>query len=270
MSLWLAFAGIMILRTLQLFVFLTIIMVTSNSMALNIDKQTYIIHMDKAKIKVSFHSQDTTKPWYQSVLHSISQNSNIGEEDDKEKEAQSPELLYAYQTTMFGFSAHISKTHLESLSQLDGFLTAIPDEVLPLHTTYTPHFLGLSKGIGLWGASNLASDVIIGVLDSGIWPEHISFRDSGMSPIPSRWKGVCESGTMFSSRNCNKKLIGARAFFKGYEKIAGKINGSTDYRSARDFQGHGTHTASTAAGGVVGNASFLGFAGGIASGMRYC
>ncbi|MCH86183.1 subtilisin-like protease-like, partial [Trifolium medium] len=67
------------------------------------------------------------------------------------------------------------------------------------------------------------------------------------SPIPPKWKGICENGTKFSSSNCNKKLIGARYYFRGYEKFIGKINETTDYRSARDSQGHGTHTASTAA-----------------------
>lgn len=246
-----------------LLLFLTIMVANSND---SMDKQTYIIHMDKTIIKASLHSQDITKPWYESVLNSISKM----EEEQEGEEKVTPHLLYVYETTMFGFSAHLSTDQLKTLSQIDGFLTAIPDELLTLHTTYTPHFLGLSRGKGVWSDSNLASDVIIGVLDSGIWPEHVSFRDlEMMSPVPSRWKGVCENGTNFSSENCNKKLIGARAFFKGYEKFAGRINGSVDYRSARDFQGHGTHTASTAAGGVVGNASLLGFARGTASGMRY-
>ncbi|XP_028783734.1 subtilisin-like protease SBT1.1 [Neltuma alba] len=257
----------MIFKTLTLLL-VTMMMVTNTSRAV-MEKQTYIIYMDKTKIKSSVHSQDITKPWYESILDSISQ---VEEEDEEEKEQTSssnPDLLYVYETTMFGFSAHLSPSHLESLNQIDGFLTAIPDELVHLHTTYTPHFLGLSKGRGLWSESNLASDVIIGVLDSGIWPEHVSFRDSGMSPVPSRWKGVCENGTQFSSANCNKKLIGARAFFKGYEKFAGRISETVDYRSSRDSEGHGTHTASTAAGGLVDNASLFGFAKGTAAGMRY-
>lgn len=250
-------------------------MVTNTSSRASMEKQTYIIYMDKTKIKSSVHSQDVTNQWYQSVLDSISQEDEEqvqGQEQEHEKEQTSssskPDLLYVYDTTIFGFSAHLTPTHLKSLSQIDGFLTAIPDELVQLHTTYTPHFLGLSKGKGLWRESNLASDVIIGVLDSGIWPEHVSFKDTGMSPIPSRWKGFCEKGTQFSSHNCNRKLIGARAFFKGYEKFAGRINETLDYWSPRDSQGHGTHTASTAAGALVDNASLFGLASGTACGMR--
>ncbi|KAI9113047.1 hypothetical protein K1719_015979 [Acacia pycnantha] len=268
------FRGTMIFKTLILLL-LTLMMVTNKSSIAAMEKQTYIIYMDKTKIKSSVHSQDITKPWYESVLDSISQASSKleqedgGEELEQEQTSSNPDLLYVYETTMFGFAAHLSPTHLKSLNQIEGFLTAIPDELLHLHTTYTPHFLGLSKGKGLWSETNLASDVVIGVLDSGIWPEHISFRDTGMSPVPSRWKGVCENGTQFSSENCNKKLIGARAFFKGYEKVAGRINETVDYRSPRDSEGHGTHTSSTAAGALVDNASLFGLAKGRAAGMRY-
>lgn len=238
----------------------------TNSIALTV-QQTYIVHMDQTKIKASIHSQDSTKPWFESVIDFISEASM--EEEGEEGETVAPQLLYAYQTSMFGFAASLSEKQLKYLNQVDGFLSAIPDELLTLHTTYTPHFLGLKNGIGLWSAPNLASDVIIGVLDSGIWPEHISFQDSGLSPVPHHWKGVCEQGINFSASNCNKKLIGARAYFKGYENFTGKINETDDFRSPRDSQGHGTHTTSTAAGDMVKNAGFFGQARGSASGMRY-
>ncbi|KAK7256679.1 hypothetical protein RIF29_30135 [Crotalaria pallida] len=252
--------GIMILRILFLF----LAFLVANSIALTV-QQTYIVHMDKTKIEASIHSQDNTKPWFESVIDFISEATMAEEEE----ETLAPQLLYAYETSMFGFAASISEKQLKYLNQVDGFLAAIPDELLTLHTTYTPQFLGLKNGVGLWSAPNLATDVIIGVLDSGIWPEHISFQDSGLSPVPRRWKGVCEQGTNFSASNCNKKLIGARTYFKGYEKSAGKINETVDYLSPRDSQGHGTHTASTAAGAMVKNAEFLGQARGAASGMRY-
>ncbi|XP_029130028.1 subtilisin-like protease SBT1.1 [Cajanus cajan] len=242
---------------------LSVAFMVTNSIALT-EQQTYIIHIDKTKIEASIHSQDSSKPWVESIIDFISQASM-----QEEEEILAPRLLYTYENSMYGFAAQLSKKHLEYLNQVDGFLSAIPDELSTLHTTYTPHFLGLRNGKSLWTASNLVSEVIIGVLDSGIWPEHISFQDSGMSPVPSHWKGVCEQGTKFSSKNCNKKLIGARAYYKGYENYAGKINETVDYVSPRDSQGHGTHTASTAAGDVVKNANLFGQAKGTASGMRY-
>lgn len=224
-----------------------------------IDKQTYIIHVDKAKVA---SSADTSKEWYEAVLDSVSE---LSAQDQEAK----PTLLYVYKTAISGFAAKLSSRQLESLKQVNGFLSATPDEMLSLHTTHSPQFLGLETGKGLWESTNMNSDVIIGVLDSGIWPEHVSFHDTGMSAVPTRWKGTCESGTNFASTNCNKKLIGARYFFKGYVASGGTINETEEYKSARDAEGHGTHTASTAAGSLVEEANVFGFGKGLAGGMRY-
>lgn len=230
----------------------------------SMDKQTYIIHMDKTKITASDHTLGNAKPWYELMMDSMHEILSQEEED------MSPlELLYIYKTTISGFAAQLSTKQVQSLKRLNGFLSATPDEMLSLHITRTPQFLGLHLGEGLWNAPILASDVIIGIVDTGIWPEHVSFKDSSISQVPSRWKGTCEEGTKFSVANCNKKLIGARAFYKGYETIVGRINETVEYRSPRDFNGHGTHTASTAAGNLVHNANFLGMAKGLASGMSY-
>ncbi|KAF5947545.1 hypothetical protein HYC85_013502, partial [Camellia sinensis] len=59
------------------------------------------------------------------------------------------------------------------------------------------------------------------------------------------------------------KLIGARYYLKGYEAFYGRLNDTEDYRSPRDKDGHGTHTASTIGGRTVANVSVLG---GLASG----
>ncbi|KAL3622444.1 hypothetical protein CASFOL_033855 [Castilleja foliolosa] len=178
-------------------------------------------------------------------------------------------VLYAYDAIISGFSAKLSKQHLESLKAVDGFLYASKDALRTLHTTHSPQFLGLHEGQGLWSTENLASEVIIGVVDSGIWPEHKSFNDNGLSPVPLRWKGKCQAGTNFTVSNCNRKLIGAAAFFKAYESVMGRINETSDYRSARDLDGHGTHTASTAGGNLVGGANIFGVAYGTVAGMRY-
>ncbi|KAK9076220.1 hypothetical protein SSX86_004553 [Deinandra increscens subsp. villosa] len=108
-------------------------------------------------------------------------------------------------------------------------------------------FWGLRQDSGLWKASNLGKGVIIGIIDGGITPGHPSFNDNGVPTPPSKWKGKCEVA------GCNNKLIGIRNF----------INGSTPI----DTDGHGTHTASTAAGNFVDNANVFGMANGTASGV---
>ncbi|OIV98734.1 hypothetical protein TanjilG_24905 [Lupinus angustifolius] len=77
------------------------------------------------------------------------------------------------------------------------------------------------------------SDVIVGVLDTGVWPKSDSFKDEGFRPIPKNWKGACVGGNNFT---CNNKIIGARYYIED---------------SARDADGHGSHTTSTVAGNYV-------------------
>ncbi|KAF3448450.1 hypothetical protein FNV43_RR09163 [Rhamnella rubrinervis] len=139
------------------------------------------------------------------------------------------------------------------MQEIEGFLSATQERILPLHTTHTPNFLGLNKGVGIWNNSNLGKGVIIGLLDTGISPDHISLSDEGMPPPPAKWKGNCE----FNRPACNNKLIGARNFLD-----SGGYSGSPD-----DEVGHGTHAATTAVGRFVQGASAYGNANGTAAGM---
>ncbi|XP_021717596.1 subtilisin-like protease SBT1.1 [Chenopodium quinoa] len=230
------------------------------------DRTTYIVHTEDSKIVELQSLNKQPREWYETILNSVIKPAA---QDDGDEESLAPELLYTYETTMTGFAAKLTTKQYQSLTDIDGVLSVVPDVMLNLHTTYSTHFLGLEFGRGLWNYSSLASDVIVGVLDTGIWPEHISFHDRGVNQVPARWKGTCEKGANFSAAHCNKKLIGARYFLEGYEAINGRINGTDDFRSARDSNGHGTHTASTAAGNMVPGASLFGMANGIASGMRF-
>lgn len=257
-------------------VFLLCLMASISSMASTIqsssppseESKTYIVHMDETKMATLQSSLAGSKKWHEAVFDSILELS-AQEAREEEGEASSPQLLYAYNTVLSGFSAKLSPKQASSLEKIDGFLYSFPDVLLNLHTTHTPQFLGLKPGAGLWSQSSMASDVIIGVIDSGIWPEHESFQGNHFSPIPKNWKGKCEAGTNFSSNNCNRKLIGATAFWKGYEASGGFINETTEFKSVRDSEGHGTHTASTAAGNLISGASLFGNAKGSMTGMRY-
>jgi subtilisin family serine protease len=137
-----------------------------------------------------------------------------------------------------------------------------------LRTTRTPEFLGLDGTDALSPQSGTGSDVIVGVLDTGVWPERPSYDDAGFGPVPAGWKGKCEEGGDFNASACNKKLIGARFFLAGYEADNGPMDTTKESRSPRDNDGHGTHTSSTAVGGVVRGADLLGYAAGTAPRAR--
>ncbi|XP_074288462.1 subtilisin-like protease SBT1.4 [Silene latifolia] len=206
--------------------------------------QTYIIH-----------TQPSTRS-YTHLLHSLSSTSS-----------PPPHLLYTYSHSATGFAARLTPVQAAELTRHPTVLSVSPDRVHQLHTTHTPDFLGLADGSGLWPNSGYASDVIVGVLDSGIWPEIPSFNDDGYDPVPDTWKGECFVGPSFPVTSCNRKLIGARAFYQGYEAHKGPMNETKESKSPRDTEGHGTHTASTAAGSVVADAGFFQYARGEAKGM---
>lgn len=212
--------------------------------------QTFIVHVSNSHKP---HHFTTHRSWYTSILHSLPHPST---------------LHYTYTHSATGFSASLTQESASVLQHNPSILSVVPDRSNQIHTTRTPLFLGLTDSAGLWPNSDYADDVIVGVLDTGIWPERPSFSDEGLSPVPSSWKGICETGPDFPASACNKKIIGARAYYKGYISAKG---GDPNYKgesySPRDTEGHGTHTASTAAGSVVNNASFFKYAPGVARGM---
>ncbi|KAG6551028.1 hypothetical protein Mapa_007261 [Marchantia paleacea] len=186
------------------------------------------------------------------------------------KENALESLVYHYKHAFSGFSAMLTQAQADILSQLPEVVSVFESQELKAQTTRSYSYLGLETSTGIWPTSNFGADVIIGVMDSGIWPESESFIDTGLTEIPARWKGTCEAGEQFDPAvNWNKKLIGARFFNKGYEARLLQTNETTgqEYvKSARDTNGHGTHCASTAAGARVESASLFGLANGSAIG----
>ncbi|XP_057779799.1 subtilisin-like protease SBT3 [Salvia miltiorrhiza] len=217
-------------------------------------RSTYIVHMDKSSMPKAFSSHHY---WYSSLLKSTAP-APLG--------ADKPEVkfIYTYDHAFHGFSAVLSGDEVEALKKSVGFISAYTDSIVTPDTTHSSKFLGLNTAAGLWPASNYGKDVIIGVIDSGIWPESPSFKDDGMTEIPSRWKGVCDGGEDFNSSLCNKKIIGVRYFNQGYRASDPDRELKN---SARDDEGHGSHVSSTAAGNFVEGVSFFGYAPGTARGM---
>ncbi|EEF51043.1 Xylem serine proteinase 1 precursor, putative [Ricinus communis] len=200
--------------------------------------ETYIVFVEKSEDQVSLQSKDLDR-WYQSFL-TVSTASSI-----------KPRMLHSYRNVVTGFAAKMTAHQANSMEEKKGFVSARLAKVLPLHTTHTPSFLGLQQNVGFWNNSSYGKGVIIGILDTGITPDHPSFNDEGMPSPPEKWKGKCE----FNNKTvCNNKLIGARNLVSA---------GSPPV----DDMGHGTHTASTAAGSPLQGANYFGQVNGTASGI---
>ncbi|KAK9727174.1 hypothetical protein RND81_05G263400 [Saponaria officinalis] len=154
-------------------------------------------------------------------------------------------IIRSYKRSFNGFAARLKVKEYENLKSFKEVVSVFPSRMLQLQTTRSWDYLGLPQPTP--EQLNAESDIIIGVIDTGIWPKSPSFDDSGLSPVPNQWKGVCEGGPDFK---CNKKIIGARGYLG----------------TAWDRMGHGSHTASTAAGRKVDGVSFYGIAKGSARG----
>jgi subtilisin family serine protease len=220
------------------------------------------------------------------------------------RQAQAKALLPAanvthqYQLVLNGFAARLSETEVRLLKSSGKVASITPDERHEVVTNYTPTFLGLDQPGGLWeqlgGKDKAGEDIIVGVIDTGVWPENLSYGDrvngdnqptfdsSGTLAYgapPARWKGVCQAGEGFNADDCNNKLIGARYFDQGFRSSGLPIHWS-EFRSPRDSLswpagegGHGTHTSSTAVGNakvpaVGGNGDKLGVRTGMAPRAR--
>jgi subtilisin family serine protease len=182
--------------------------------------------------------------------------------------------LASYTYTVNGFSAALTGAEAARLARQPGVVNVIRDQLRQLHTDVSPDFLGLTGNQGAWASGLDGDGTIIGVIDTGIWPEHPSFADDGSyaAPPPS-WMGgtvACDFGDTAHNPDdvpfdCNNKLIGARDMRTLYKAFIGP----EVYNSARDYDGHGTHTASTAGGNTGVEAEVLGAALGMVSGIAH-
>ncbi|MBA4177034.1 MAG: peptidase S8 and S53 subtilisin kexin sedolisin [Leptothrix sp. (in: Bacteria)] len=183
-------------------------------------------------------------------------------------------VMHQYQAVFNGFSARLTPAEVKAL-RANGKVAAIYlDKELKLDTISTPRFLGLTAPGGLWsqtvGSSLVKGEnMVIGVVDGGIWPENPSFSDkvdgSGVpttgagaqvyGPKPATFTGSCVAGEGFvPATHCNNKLIGAKFFNAGF-LASGRTKHFSEFYSPRDSVGapagkggHGDHTASTVAG----------------------
>ncbi|XP_027364045.1 subtilisin-like protease SBT2.2 isoform X2 [Abrus precatorius] len=160
--------------------------------------------------------------------------------------------LYSYHYLINGFAVLATQQQAEKLSRSSEVSNVVLDFSVRTATTHTPQFLGLPQGAWFQdgGFETAGEGVVIGFIDTGIDPTHPSFGDNKSEhpyPVPAHFSGICEVTRDFPSGSCNRKLVGAR-HFAASAITRGIFNSTQDYASPFDGDGHGTHTASVAAG----------------------
>ncbi|CAI0560749.1 unnamed protein product [Linum tenue] len=226
-------------------------------------QRTYIVYLGS-------HTQQYTPDQILETHHSC-----LTSVKDSEEEARAS-LIYSYKHSINGFAASLTPQQASKLNELEEVVAVIESRPrkYSTHTTRSWEFSGLNLAAGYDVAESMKKETTMAEAGDllhragyGVWPEAESFSDEGMEAVPKSWKGICQTGQEFNSSHCNKKIIGARYYIKGFETYYGRLDATEDYRSPRDKDGHGTHTAATFAGRQVRNASALGgFARGTASG----
>lgn len=143
-----------------------------------------------------------------------------------------------YQNVINGFAITMTAAEAERLASMPGVISVIPNRYHELHLDRGPAFIGAAD---IWQGSSAGQSrgegIVVGVIDSGINWDHPFFDEVGsdgfaISNPRGRLFGECVS----RPERCNSKLIGIYDF--------------TDEAASdgRDLDGHGSHTASTAAG----------------------
>ncbi|KAJ4870720.1 Subtilase family protein [Raphanus sativus] len=172
------------------FFFLSLLTLSSSSSSSSNDMNslTYIVHVDHEAKPSIF---PTHRHWYTSSLTSTPSS-----------------IIHTYDTVFHGFSARLTSQEAAQLLNHPHVISVIPEQVRQLHTTRSPEFLGLrsTDKAGLLEESDFGSDLVIGVIDTGIWPERPSFDDRGLGPVPAKWKGQCVPSQDFPATACNRKL----------------------------------------------------------------
>ncbi|CAI5958133.1 unnamed protein product [Closterium sp. NIES-64] len=178
-------------------------------------------------------------------------------------------VAHSYRYVTNGFAATLTAGQIRRLRNHPSVLSVRPSQRVYKASTDTPTFLRLPGS--LWaeagGQRSAGEGVVVGVVDTGIWPDHPSFADDGSyAAPPATWRGTCQTSKDFP--RCNRKLIGARYFVSGFRQAYGRESLSADWLSARDADGHGTWCASAAAGNAnVSVALARGQTAGLANGM---
>ncbi|MEA2002095.1 MAG: S8 family serine peptidase, partial [Actinomycetota bacterium] len=171
------------------------------------------------------------------------------------------DVRFTYTNGNNGIAAWLTPDEAAQVLTLAGVSFVQPDLDREIQTDTGPGWIGAPD---IWGGTDCSlpgscgEGLIVGVIDTGINPSNPSFADIGgdgydhTNPNGSGvYVGVCDATETGDAEikpydatfPCNDKLIGAWGF--------SSVDAAEGANSPFDYDGHGSHTASTAAGNFV-------------------
>ncbi len=269
---------------LALFTITLVFIATSLNAASPTNGKSYIVIMENAPLiayEGDIQGMPATKPGNgghvnPNSAHARKYDKFLKDSHDDSLDAagvSTTQKVHDYTIALNGYSAVLTEDQVREIENQENVTLVLEDVMRQPDTDSSPTFIGVTGPASAWQTGYDGEGVIVGVIDSGIWPEHPSFADDGTmptAPVLDDSRPNCEFGNMAHNPadlpfTCNNKLIGARQMLDTYRAVIGA--NANEYDSARDDNGHGTHTASTAAGNADVQASIYGIDRGTVSGI---
>ncbi|MGL5047063.1 MAG: S8 family serine peptidase, partial [Shewanella sp.] len=158
----------------------------------------------------------------------------------------------------------MTEADAQQMASLAGVQHISLERIMQLNTDRGPQFI---DGPMVWsggtdtGISAKGEGMIVGIIDTGINTDHIAFAsDDGYASTNPLGAGKFVGDCLASPELCNDKLIGVHSYpvitnvysaseFQQYPWQQEQIRPA----NGEDYNGHGSHTASTTAGNSLGN-----------------
>ena len=172
-----------------------------------------------------------------------------------------------FEIGLTAFTANLTTPQAKTLARTDG-VVSVTKNMLRSATDdrNSVDYLGLSGYDGVWstlgGTKKAGRGVVVGVIDSGIWPESASvagppweLTEWQVRPVRKgnriimtksdggTFSGVCQTGDDFTADDCTTKLVGARYFGEAWLKQQGPTaeDFESPARRRRPRHPHGLH-----------------------------